>query len=44
MKVVEIGIDAMRDLLKRHPKMAQSLEGMVDGHEKKIAKNMFMEG
>jgi len=44
IQVITIEIEAMRELLKHNPDMAQSLEGIADNHEKKISKNLFLEG
>ncbi len=44
IKVIAIEIEAMQELLKHNPEMAQSLESMADNHEKKISKNLFLEG
>jgi hypothetical protein len=43
IKVVAIEIEAMQELLKQNPEVAQSLENMADNHEKKISKNLFSE-
>jgi len=41
--VIAIEIEAMQELLKQNPEVAQSLENMADNHEKKISKNLFTE-
>ena len=41
IQVIAIEIEAMQELLKENPEVAQSLENMADNHEKKISKNLF---
>jgi len=43
IEVIAIEIEAMQELLKQNPEVAQSLEIMADNHEKKISKNLFSE-
>ncbi len=43
IQVITIEIEAMQELLKENPEVAQSLENMADNHEKKISKNLFSE-
>jgi len=42
--VISIDINAMREVLKHNPEVAQLLENMAEGHEKKIEKNLFLKG
>ena len=41
IQVITIEIEAMQELLKENPEVAQSLENMADNHEKKISKSLF---
>jgi small-conductance mechanosensitive channel len=42
IQVIAIDIQAMQELLKQNPSVAQALEQMADLHEKKIEKNLFL--
>ena len=42
IRVISIDIQAMQELLKQNPSVAQALENMADLHEKKIEKNLFL--
>ena len=42
IRVIAIDIQAMQDLLKNNPSVAQALESMADLHEKKIEKSLFL--
>jgi small-conductance mechanosensitive channel len=41
IKVITISIEAMKEVLHQNPKVAQSLETMVNVHENKINKSLF---
>jgi len=40
--VLSIEINAMREVLKHNPAVAESLENMADTHEKKVTKSLFL--
>ena len=42
INVLSIEIEAMKMVLKQNPEVAQALENMADGHEKKIEKSLFL--
>ncbi len=42
IRVIVIDIEAMHTLLKDNPEVAQALENMADGHERKVKKSLFL--
>jgi small-conductance mechanosensitive channel len=42
IQVISIEIEAMKELLRQNPSVAQSLENMADAHESKIEKSLFL--
>ena len=41
IRVIVIDIEAMKALLQKNPEVAQTLENMADGHERRIEKSLF---